>query len=61
MEWASESLEMSLRYAYANVDGREVLNGTLLGEDYYERAWPILQERMAAAAVRLAHTFGVVL
>jgi hypothetical protein len=57
MEWANDSLELALRYAYRDVDGSEVVNGTILSEAYYQRALPIVREQLAiAAAVRLAYT-----
>ena len=61
MEWANDSLEAALRYAYTNVDGSEIVNGTVLTEAYYERSWSITKEFMARAVVRMAYTFNLVL
>ena len=58
MEWANNSLEIGLKYAYRNTDGSEVVDGTALSQGYYELARPILEELMLAAAVRLAATLN---
>ena len=61
MGWANHELELALRYAYRDVDGSEVREGTVLTEAYYERALPIMRQQLAAAAVRLAYTLDYVL
>jgi hypothetical protein len=53
-QWAEQSFQYALKYAYANVDGNEVVNGTVLDEQYYQTRQPIVRERLAVAAVRLA-------
>lgn len=61
MGWANEELEIALRYAYVNDEnGIEIVDGDDLMEAYYERAWPVLKEQMAKAAVRMAYTFNKV-
>jgi hypothetical protein len=58
--WGEESLEYALRYAYRNVDGSEIVDGTNLTDGtYYESRLPIVRERLAIAAVRLAITLEV--
>jgi len=61
MGWANHELELALRYAYRDVDGSEVQEGTVLTEAYYIRALPIVREQLAAAAVRFAYTLDTVL
>lgn len=47
--WADESYRLAVEVAYdLPVDGK-------LGEDYYDRALPVVRERLARAGVRLAH------
>jgi S1/P1 Nuclease len=54
--WGKESFAYAIRYAYQNVDGMEVMDGTYLSNDYYTSRLPIVRERLAAAAIRLAVT-----
>jgi len=61
MEWANESLEAALRYSYVNIDGSEVINGTILTEPYYEKSWTITKEFMAKAVLRMAYNFNLVI
>ena len=53
-EWASESLQLALEYAYPNVDGSAIVSGDYLDEDYYRKALPVLRTQLAAGGVRLA-------
>jgi S1/P1 Nuclease len=61
-QWAEESFQYALQYAYANVDGKEIVDGSILDDRYYETRSPIVREKLAVAAVRLAdnleHIFG---
>jgi len=59
MQWANDGLEIALRHAYRNVDGRFVDNGAYLGDAYYKNALPIVWDQMAAAAVRFAYTLDL--
>jgi S1/P1 Nuclease len=59
-QWGEESLEYALAYAYRNVDGSEVVDGTKLTDGtYYETRLPIVRERLAVAGVRLASTLEI--
>lgn len=64
-QWAEQSFQYALQYAYANVDGSEIVDGSILDDQYYETRNPIVRECLAIAAVRLAdnleHIFGDVL
>jgi len=59
--WAKESLDYALTWAYRDVRGSEVSNGTTLSEAYYETRLPIVKERLTGAAVRLASTLAMAL
>lgn len=59
--WADESMEAALKYAYRNVDGSEIVDGTVLGTDYFNVAEKVIRERLALAAKRLAATLEVAL
>lgn len=52
--WGEESFDLAMRYAYANVDGHEIVDGTILEEQYYLTRHPIVRKQLAIAAVRLA-------
>lgn len=54
--WGDESFQYALEYAYRNVDGTDITDGTYLSLEYYETRLPIVRERLALAAVRLART-----
>lgn len=53
--WLNESLLLARKVAYIKLDGRLIESGDSLGEDYFNRSKPVLLERMALAAARLAH------
>lgn len=55
-EWGQESWNRAVRYAYRNVDGTDIVNGTVLTRDYYRTRLGIVRERLAVAGVRLAST-----
>ena len=52
--WGEESFDLAMQYAYANVDGSEIVDGTTLDEQYYLTRHPIVRTQLAVAAVRLA-------
>ena len=52
--WGEESFDLAMQYAYANVDGSEIVDGTTLDEQYYLTRNPIVRTQLAIAAVRLA-------
>jgi hypothetical protein len=54
--WGEESFDLAMQYAYANVDGSEIVDGTTLDEQYYMTRNPIVRTQLAIAAVRLAAT-----
>lgn len=54
-QWAEESWQNALKWAYNNVDGHsEVISGTHLTDEYYQTRWPQIQHFLAIAGVRLA-------
>jgi S1/P1 Nuclease len=59
--WAEESLEYALLWAYANVDGSEIMDGTTLSRDYFDSRLPIVKLRLAVAGARLATTLEICL
>jgi len=61
MKWADEALEVALRYAYKDVDGSFLSNGTYLGNEYLANVLPSFWDQMAAAAVRLAFNLELAL
>lgn len=52
-EWANESAKIACEYAYKSVE-----NGSELGNEYYNRNFPIVEEQLMKAAVRLAMLFN---
>jgi hypothetical protein len=60
-EWAEESFQDALEWAYRNVDGNEVIDGSVLDDMYYQTRLLVVRHRLAAAAVRLAATLESVL
>jgi hypothetical protein len=54
--WAEESLEYALLWAYTNVNGDQIVDGTKLEYAYYATRLSIVKERLAVAGVRLAST-----
>jgi hypothetical protein len=56
IQWGQESLEYALAYAYRNVDGTEIADGTTLTKEYYDSRVNVVWERLAVAGVRLAST-----
>ena len=60
-QWAEESLEDAMTWAYRNMDGSEVVEGSVLSKDYYETRLAVVRRRIATAGVRLASTLQVAL
>jgi len=60
-QWAAESLNDALVWAYRNSDDREVVEGSELTESYCESRLAVVQRRIAAAGVRLGATLELVL
>lgn len=56
VQWAEESWEYAIQYAYSHVNGTEIVDGAVLDVAYYESRLPVVRERLAVAAVRLALT-----
>lgn len=59
--WGDESLQNALMYSYRNVDGTEIISGTILSNEYYITRLPIVMESLAKAGLRLAITLDFVL
>jgi hypothetical protein len=55
-EWAEESLDDALVWAYRNSDDTEVVEGSEISKSYYESRLAVARRRIAAAGVRLAAT-----
>lgn len=53
--WANESSSYACSHCYAGVK-----EGDELGDEYYKRAWPVLEEQIAKFAVRLAAVLNLV-
>jgi hypothetical protein len=53
-QWGEESFEYAMQFAYANVDGTEIVDGTELNEEYYTTRQEIVRSQLAIASVRLA-------
>ena len=60
-EWGEESFVRAIDWAYQNVDGTEIKNGTILTQEYHETRLPVVKERLAAGSVRLAVTLQIAL
>jgi hypothetical protein len=58
-EWAEESFDDALEYAYGDENGNEVEDGAHLSEKYYETRLDVVERRLAAGGVRLAATLEV--
>lgn len=55
-QWAQESWDDALRWAYRDSTNDEVCNGETLSREYYRSRLPVVYERLAVAGVRLAAT-----
>jgi hypothetical protein len=54
-DWIEESRLFAAAYGYMSADGvHEVAKGDVLGEDWYERNKPVVEQRLQQAGVRLA-------
>jgi S1/P1 nuclease len=53
--WAEESFALALSHAYRQPNGDAVVDGSVLGDDYFNAARPVVLERLKRAGVRLAH------
>ena len=55
LEWANESLQLALEFAYHEADGETVVvQASHLEQEYYERALRVVRRQLAAGAVRFA-------
>lgn len=52
--WFNESLALARSHAYVDEHGKLIKPGATVSDDYFERAKPILIERIALAGARLA-------
>jgi S1/P1 Nuclease len=59
-QWAEESLEYALSWAYRNEHGNDIHEGDDISDKYYRTRLPILQRRLVAAGVRLAITLELI-
>ena len=54
--WAEESWNNALLWSYSNEEGKEIHNGDTLTKDYFSTRLTIVEQRLAAASIRLAAT-----
>jgi hypothetical protein len=60
-QWAQESWDAAIRFAYTLDDNRtDITDGATLDEGYYETRWPLAKERLLAGSVRLAGTLELI-
>jgi S1/P1 Nuclease len=59
-QWGQESFAYAMQYAYSNVDGTAIVDGTTLEEEYYVTRQAIVRSQLAIAAVRLAINLEVI-
>jgi len=59
--WGEESFDQAMMWAYRDVDGGEIVNGSSISEMYYLTRVPIVRERLAIAGLRLAATLAMAL
>jgi hypothetical protein len=53
-EWARESFRIARGPLFTGPDGSPIASGARLPEDYEARAFPVVEERLTAAGIRLA-------
>jgi hypothetical protein len=53
--WAQESLTHAHNRGYVQANGSPIVDGSVLSDDYFDLAKPIVVERLKQAGVRLAH------
>ena len=53
-KWLDESHRLALSRAYVDSAGRPLANGALLGQDYFDKNEPVIEEQLTKAGVRLA-------
>jgi hypothetical protein len=59
--WGQESFDNAIRWAYRNVDGREIGDGTTLTSAYHRSRLPVVKQRLLAGGLRLAATLEMAL
>lgn len=52
--WGDESTNLACEYAYINVDGSKIVNGTHLTETYIQSRIKIINKQIVKAALRLS-------
>jgi len=57
-EWGNETAPLACKYSYVDVDGSIIKTGFSLGNDYYNRSLPIVEEQLQRGGVRLAATLN---
>lgn len=56
VRWSADAYRLAYEFAYRySQDGPRVAQGDSLGEEYFERAAPVVREQILKAGVRLAH------
>jgi hypothetical protein len=54
VEASGESAQLACEYAYTDETGKTIISGSVLSKEYFETRIPVVEERLAAAGVRLA-------
>jgi len=58
-DWAPESVQLACKYSYVESDGkRHVPQNFRLADPYYNRNFPVIEEQVAKAGVRLANVLN---
>jgi len=58
-EWASESIKLACSHSYVDVDGKTHLKtGFDLGGPYLARVWPVIEQQIAKAGIRMANVIN---
>lgn len=60
LDWMNESLALARSHSYVNHNGKEIRPGETLGDEYLNRNKPIVLERLALAAERLASLLNAI-
>mmetsp|Transcript_29852 Transcript_29852/g.39717 ORF Transcript_29852/g.39717 Transcript_29852/m.39717 type:complete len:408 (+) Transcript_29852:58-1281(+) len=59
--WAQESWNDALQYAYATLNGKDIVNGMEITEEYLEERLVVVKERLGLAGLRLAYALEMAL
>jgi len=60
-DWAQESAYYACHDAYVGMNGSLIVDGFVLGQEYQDRAEPVVDAQLARCGVRLAHVLNEIL